>query len=39
MISWLEITKAEMQRPKLKDHEEKLEEILPSLKLEIVMDR
>ena len=28
-----------MQRPELKDHEEKLEEILPSLKLEIVMDR
>ncbi|KAK3782062.1 hypothetical protein RRG08_039059 [Elysia crispata] len=29
--------KAEMQRPELKDHEEKLEEILPSLQLEIVM--
>ncbi|KAK3794878.1 hypothetical protein RRG08_001026 [Elysia crispata] len=31
--------KAEIQRPELKDQEEKLEETLPSLKLEIVMDR
>ena len=28
-----------MQRPELKDHEEKLEEILLSIKLEIIMDR
>ena len=32
-------TYSTMRYTELKDHEEKLEEILPSLKLEIVMDR